>query len=196
MFAHYFYPLPLSIDDLPSAIDYYNTQYLVPGGEGGKHAAEGGYLRQRPLPVPPDGGAGWALENMEREVRLAIAAGITGFAVDVLDANQWDAGTQLQNIVLAAAAVDPRFEIMVMPDLAALGPDAGVVEAIVASVARSSAAYRLPDGRLGRDVIASTPVWHRSASGLPSWAISPTLASRWRLSPPSSATATIQRTPR
>jgi hypothetical protein len=155
VFAHYFYPFPLSIDNAPSARDYYNTQYLAIDGENDKWVAEGGYLRQRPLPVPVSTSATWQIENMEREVRLAIAAGITGFTVDVLGSDQTVAGSPLQNLLTAAAAVDTRFKIVVMPDLSALaeadaGAEESVVEAIVASVANSPSAYRLPapDGRL------------------------------------------------
>ena len=52
VFAHYFYPFPLSIDNKPAAQDYYNTQYLSPTGESNKWISQGGYLRSRPLPVP------------------------------------------------------------------------------------------------------------------------------------------------
>jgi hypothetical protein len=155
VFAHYFYPFPLSIDDKPSEGDYYNTQYLVPSGENGKHAANGGYLRQRPLSVPvSDASAPWEVDNMEREVRMAMAAGITGFTVDVLSASESAAGSQLQNLLTAAAAVDPRFKIVIMPDMSALGASSTgtaeemVVETLIESVAKSPAAYHLADGRL------------------------------------------------
>ncbi len=153
VFAHYFYPFPLSIDDQPAASDYYNAQYLTPGGENGKWLAHGGYLRQRPLPVPVGSASTFVLDNMEREVRLAIAGGITGFTVDVLSANQAAPGSQLQNILQAAHLVDSRFEIVAMLDLSALsqadaGAEASDVESIIESVAASPASYKLPDGRL------------------------------------------------
>jgi hypothetical protein len=153
VFAHYFYPFPLSEDNQPSATDYYNTQYLTATGENDKWIKQGGYLRQRPLPVPVGAAATYAIDNMKREVQMAIAGGITGFTIDVLGASQAAPGSQLANLLTAAAAVDSRFKIVVMPDLAALSiPDAGgeasEVEAIIASVATSPAAYRLSDGRL------------------------------------------------
>ncbi len=153
VFAHYFYPFPLSIDDKPAASDYYNLEYMTPDGESDKWLAHGGYLRQRPLPVPVGSAATYAVDNMETEVRLAIAGGITGFTVDILGANQADAGSQLQNLLQAAAAVDPRFKIVAMIDLSALseadaGAEATVVESIIASVASSPASYTLADGRL------------------------------------------------
>ena len=148
VFGHYFYPFPLSIDNNPPDVDYYNRNYLLQAGEHGAHWDAGGYLRSRPLGVADSGSPNWQVENQEKEIRMAMAAGITGFTVDVLGPNQWDAGTQLQNLLLAATAVDSRFKIVVMPDLSALGPDAGVVDAIIESVASSPAAYHLPDGRL------------------------------------------------
>jgi hypothetical protein len=148
VFAHYFYPFPLSIDDAASQKDYYETQYLSPAGEGNKWLANGGFLRQRPLQVAASGSSTWRLDNMKREVELAIAAGITGFTVDILDANQAKPGSQLQTLLAAAAAVDARFKIVVMPDLAALGANQTAVQDVIASVANDPAAYHLPDGRL------------------------------------------------
>jgi len=153
VFAHYFYPFPLSEDNKPAATDYYNEQYLTTTGENDKWTKQGGYLRQRPLPVPVGAPATYVIDNMKREVELAIAGGITGFTIDVLGASQASAGSQLQNLLTAAAAVDSRFKIVVMPDLSALseadaGGEAGEVEAIIASVASSPAAYHLSDGRL------------------------------------------------
>jgi hypothetical protein len=153
VFAHYFYPFPLSEDNQPSATDYYNEQYLTTTGESDKWIKQGGYLRQRPLPVPVGASATYQIDNMKREVELAIAGGITGFTIDVLGASQANAGSQLANLLTAATAVDSRFKIVVMPDASALseadaGGEASEVEAIIASVASSPAAYRLGDGRL------------------------------------------------
>jgi hypothetical protein len=149
VFAHYFYPFPLSIDNAASAQDYYNRNYLSPAGENNKWITEGGYLRARPLPVMPSAPTTYQIDNMKTEIKMAIAAGITGFTVDVLGATQVNAGSQLQNLLSAAGAVDSRFKIVVMPDISALGtPSAAVVESIITSVATSPAAYRLPDGRL------------------------------------------------
>src|SRR5258708_37196602 len=86
VFAHYFFPFPLSIDNKPADSDYYNAQYLNPKGENGKHAALGGYLRQRPLTVTPSPSADSRLQNVETEGRMAIARGITGFTIDVMSA--------------------------------------------------------------------------------------------------------------
>lgn len=148
VFAHYFYPFPASLDNKASSADYYNANYLSPSGEANKWKGNGGFLRQRPLSVTVDPSTSWKIDNMKKEIRLAMAAGITGFTVDVMNASQANAGSQLQDLLTAAAAVDSRFKIMVMPDLSALGTDAAAVEAIVTSVANNPAAYKLADGRL------------------------------------------------
>ena len=149
VFAHYFYPFPLSIGNQPADRDYYNTQYLNPKGENGKHAALGGYLRQRPLPVGANSSADRQLQNVETEVRMAISRGITGFAIDVMSGKEAaDSNSHLNMLLKAAKAVDPRFKIVVMPDISALKADANAVSQIIAAAAASDAAYRLEDGRL------------------------------------------------
>src|ERR1700721_1073187 len=103
---------------------------------------------------------------MEREIRMAIARGITGFTIDVMGVNQaTDADSALHQLLSAAQAVDPRFKIVVMRDLAALKSDADAVTQIIASIASSPAAYRLNDGRLvvtAFNAGANPPEWWAS----------------------------------
>ena len=149
VFAHYFYPFPLSVGNKSASDDYYSVHYLNKNGESGKWLAQGGYLRQRPLPVGTNSDRNWQLSNMQREARMAIARGITGFAIDVLSAKEASGDdSHLQLLLSAAQAVDSRFKIMVMPDIAALKSDADAVVNIISAAARSPAAYRLADGRL------------------------------------------------
>lgn len=129
--------------------DYYNVHYLNKDGERGKWAAMGGYLRQRPLPIGVNSDRNWQLSNMQQEVRMAIARGIIGFTIDVLSPKEvTGTDTHLQLLLSAAQSVDPRFKIIVMPDISALKSDADTVVKIIAAVAPSPAAYRLDDGRL------------------------------------------------
>lgn len=149
VFAHYFYPFPLSIDNKPSDNDYYNDQYLSPNGEANKWIQQAGFLRQRPLGVDPTGSANWQFLNMEQEVRMAIARGITGFTFDVMSITEaTNANSQMYLMLKAAQAVDPRFKIVVMPDINALGTDSNAVISIIAAVAPYPSAYKLADGRL------------------------------------------------
>jgi hypothetical protein len=148
VFAHYFYPFPISLDNVAPAKDYYNVNYLRKSGESFKWSAQGGYLRQRPLGTTVSSSSNWQILNMETEIRQAIARGITGFTFDVMSAQEAESGGALSNMLAAAAAVDSRFKIIVMPDLTALGTDAAAVEQIVKAWAAIPAAYRLSDGRL------------------------------------------------
>lgn len=148
VFAHYFHPFPVSIDNVAPAADYYNTQYLSRTGESDKWLKEGGFLRTRPLGVTPSSNPNWKQLNMEGEVRTAIARGITGFTFDSMAATDSAATSDLHLMLAAAHAVDSRFKIIVMPDLTTLGTNANAVVQIISSVASSPAAYHLSDGRL------------------------------------------------
>ncbi|MEZ5224286.1 MAG: hypothetical protein R2743_22560 [Ilumatobacteraceae bacterium] len=147
-YAHFFTPFPISMDNAPSSADYYATHYLAINGEGGKHAAYGGFLRQRPLPRAPIAGSTWYLEDMKTEVRRAIAAGLDGFTVNMMGLSgvQWD---RLQNLLTAAAAVDPGFDIVLMPDAAtSVVADRNALAAALATLAAHPSVGRLADGRL------------------------------------------------
>jgi hypothetical protein len=170
VFAHYFYPFPLQVENkVPPEQDYYNTQYLNKAGESGKWLAQGGYFRQRPLGLNPTSDPNWRLLNVQKEVRMAIARGITGFTIDIMSVKEaTDADSHLHLLLSAAQAVDPRFKIVVMPDMGAFKGDTagadGVVQ-VVASVASSPAAYRLGDGRLvvtAFNAGANPPQWWQS----------------------------------
>lgn len=149
VFSHYFYPFPLSIDNQPSATDYYNTQYLNPQGENGKYASVGGYLRSRPLPVPVQTVFS-PIVNMQIEVKTAIARGITGFTFDILSfADAISPTGHLQNMLTAAQSVDPRFMIVPMLDMSSLvGLTTLQAVQILESVADSLSVARVPDGRM------------------------------------------------
>src|SRR5271170_1779322 len=69
VFAHYFAPFPISLDNTPAATDYYTVDYLAPDGEGGKHVTCGGFLRERPLPQTPWGdGIDYESANLQIEI--------------------------------------------------------------------------------------------------------------------------------
>jgi Glycosyl hydrolase family 71 len=163
VFAHYFNPYPLSIDNAVSADDYYNRNYLTKTGESSKWAAQGGFLRQRPAGVAVSTKTNWLQLNMEREVSAAIARGITGFTFDSMSATDATDSNSAMHLMLAAAhTVDSRFKIMIMPDITALGSDSNAVVEIIAAAAASPSAYRLSDGRLvvsAFDASLNPPAW-------------------------------------
>ncbi|KIF02465.1 hypothetical protein PL81_29805, partial [Streptomyces sp. RSD-27] len=147
VFAHYFTPYPLSLDNASAEADYYTRNYLDPGGESGKHRRYGGLLRDRPLPVPPKDGD-WEYANLRQEVRTARDAGIDGFTLDLLSLSGKNR-ERADMLLRAAHAVDPAFKIMLMPDMTALDTDdPAVLAEAVAALAASPAAHRLGDGRL------------------------------------------------
>jgi hypothetical protein len=147
-FAHYFTPFPVSLDNADPATDYYTRNYLSPTGESGKHAAYGGFLRDRPIGRPKLALTDWAATDFDTEIRQAKAAGLDGFTADILSVS----GTnydRLVKLMQAANRVDPSFKIMLMPDMTSLADDdQTVVRSKVAALAAMPAAFRLGDGRL------------------------------------------------
>lgn len=121
VFAHYFYPFPLSLDNKPATSDYYNTQYIPTGGENGKWIPVGGYLRARPLDTGAPLAGDYKSINRQAEVKKAIAIGITGWCVDIL--NLADALSLTGNLKLLSAdafTVEPKFSIAPMADMSAM----------------------------------------------------------------------------
>ncbi|MCR2823971.1 glycoside hydrolase family 71 protein [Microbacterium sp. zg.Y909] len=151
VFAHYFPPYPVSIDNKPAASDYYTRNYLAVGGENGKHAAYGGLLRDRPVAVTPSTSSGWKVENLQREVRQAKAAGIDGFTVNImsLSGSNWDATVNL----MTAAQREGGFSIVPMIDVkASAGRSAAAAVADkLATLYKSPSAFRV-----GNDYLLSS----------------------------------------
>jgi hypothetical protein len=165
VFAHYFTPYPISLDNAAPENDYYARNYLKPEGESGKHAAYGGLLRDRPPGRSPITGD-YALADLKTEVKQAIAAGLDGFTVDILSVTSahW---TRVQNLVKAAEAVDPGFKIVLMPDTNGLASvDSTALAAAMAKLAASKSVYRLADDRL---VVAPFKAEGRTAAWWSSW---------------------------
>ena len=144
VFAHYFTPYPISLDNKAATADYYTKNYLNPAGEGGKFASSGGLLRDRPLPRAVSSSTSWKLEDKKTEVRQAMAAGIDGFSINILNlaGGNWDSTIQM---LTAAHAVSPSFKIMLMPDMSAAtaGYDAATLASKMATLGAYPAAYRI-----------------------------------------------------
>ncbi|MFF5932612.1 glycoside hydrolase family 71 protein [Streptomyces sp. NPDC012508] len=147
VFAHYFTPYPLSLDNEPADRDYYARNYLTPDGEKGRHQAYGGLLRDRPLPAAPEAGD-WELAHLRQEVRTARDAGLDGFTLDLLSETGRNRD-RAELLLRAAHEEDPGFRIQLMPDMTALtsATPAGLADSL-AQLAKSPSAHRLPDGRL------------------------------------------------
>ncbi|MEU8527379.1 glycoside hydrolase family 71 protein [Streptomyces sp. NPDC048629] len=146
VFAHYFTPYPLSLDNEPPERDYYARNYLTPQGEKGKHSAYGGLLRDRPLPAPRESGD-WELAHLRQEIRTARDAGLDGFTLDILSLTGRNA-ERVENLLRAADAEDPGFRIVLMPDMTSLETSPDALADALARLARHRSAHRLADGRL------------------------------------------------
>ncbi len=153
-FAHYVPTLPVSVDNVNPAYDYYQRNYMKPNGEGGKHRAYGGWLRDRPATRPVRPEANWRMLDMQSEVRNAIAAGLDGFTLTIYNLPDSRLTQQWKNAVMlmqAAKAVDPGFKIVLQPDFsgssAMKSKSVATTAKYMAQLAAYSSAYRLPDGR-------------------------------------------------
>lgn len=148
VFAHYFPPYPISIDNKAAGSDYYTQHYLSPAGENGKFQAIGGILRDRPIPRDPISASNYRLEDLKTEVRQAIDSGIDGFAVDLLSLSgqNWDQAVNLMN---AATAVSSSFHIMLQPDMSSSTGSASATDLAskLATLASYKSAFKV-DGKL------------------------------------------------
>lgn len=148
--AHYVPWFPVSFDNAPASRDTYETAYLDPDGEGGKHAAYGGFLRDRPLGRGVSADPAWRDADMRQEVREAISAGLDGFAVDIPSVSptsrSWAAVVRL---LRAAHDVDPSFHVLLQPDMVGLARfDSATIATALSQLATYPAAMRFGDGRL------------------------------------------------
>ncbi|MGC0364128.1 hypothetical protein ABH922_002112 [Rhodococcus sp. 27YEA15] len=153
VFAHYFPPYPVSIDNANPSSDYYATQYLTVNGENNQNVRYGGFLRDRPIPRSPIADSQWRQRDLENEVRSAIAAGIDGFSVDIIakaSDTSWWGSTVPTALIKAAASVDPNFKIMLMPDMngAFKNMTAAQMAAEMKPYSTMSSSFTLNDGRL------------------------------------------------
>jgi Glycosyl hydrolase family 71. len=147
VFAHYFPPYPVSLDNGDPSTDYYARNYLSPWGEDGSFADVGGLLRDRPLPRAPLPGD-WRMTDLTTEVNQAADAGIDGFTVDVLSlsGSNW---TTTVDLIKAAAASGRDFHVAPNVDVSASAGQASPARLAdkLARLFASPGAYRLPDGR-------------------------------------------------
>ncbi len=146
VFAHYFPPYPVSIDNKTEDVDYYTRNYLAPDGEGGVHLAYGGLLRNRPIGRAAISGD-WQLADMRTEVNNAADAGLDGFFIDILSLSglNWDRTVKLYQ---AASASGRAFTLTPQIDATASAGSATVstLASKIAQLLAMPAAYRLSTG--------------------------------------------------
>ncbi|WP_336205187.1 endo-1,3-alpha-glucanase family glycosylhydrolase [Nonomuraea sp. LPB2021202275-12-8] len=147
VFAFYFPPYPLSVDNKDPAKDQH-ASWLDPLGSGGMYAAQGGHSRDRPLPRPIRTGD-WRQADFEVEVRQAIAAGLDGFIYEHHTSASDQRFNQFPKMLAAAKAVDPGFRIMLSPDFpTAKGAAHDKVISDILMAKGHPSLYHLPDGTI------------------------------------------------
>lgn len=144
VWAFYFPPFPISIDNKAPTSDYYSTWV------NSLNSLNGAYdLRDRPIGRPPIAGAAWKQEDFATEVRRARQVGIDGFIWEYNSTSSDARWRQLPEMLAAAKRVDPQFKIMLSPDMpsdAATGPSA--LAASLAALNGEPNLARTSDGRL------------------------------------------------
>ena len=148
VFAHYFPPYPISLDNQDPSTDYYTRHYLNPDGENGKFLAVGGLLRDRPAGRKPLSGD-YKLTDATTEVRQAASSGIDGFTINIMN---WSGANWDRTLLLAKAASQSGTGFKSIPniDLSADSARTASIATIAAQLNTfyaQSSAYRLPDGR-------------------------------------------------
>ncbi|MDT5314141.1 MAG: hypothetical protein QOE74_3161 [Mycobacterium sp.] len=165
VFAHYVPNFPISIDNMDGDNDYYQLQYLSPGGEEGIHAGYGGLLRDRPLPRKHLDRPDWQIADFTTEIGQAKSVGIDGFAIDVIKPR---AQSDIVDNLLTAAARNTDFNILITADMSGPLFDFSVEEfaADISTYLAAPAAYRLADGTPVLSAFAAerrTPEWWAAA---------------------------------
>lgn len=148
VYAHWHW-FPTSFDNLPPEADIY-ADYLSPEGSQGKLLAEGGYIRERPLPRRPRPEPNWAVLDMGDEIRAAHDIGIDGFQFNIGSVEPDSIYmTSLRNMLEAANAGPAEFKIVLSLDALILkDASADLIAAAVLQFAKNPSVARHSDGRL------------------------------------------------
>jgi hypothetical protein len=143
VFAYYFPPFPLSVDNKISTTDSYSNWFES------YNALNGAYdLRDRPLSPASQAAANWKEADFEVEVRQAEAAGLDGFIWEYHTSSdaRWN---ELPDMLTAAHAVDPGFRIMLSPDFpTTAGATTDSVYDDIMSVKSNAAIYKDTAGNI------------------------------------------------
>jgi hypothetical protein len=117
MFAHYYGPQPAAFSN--TATDYYESNYLPVNGEGGIHAAYGGYLRDRPGTIVRAPYAttpvSWQRNMQNKEIAAMIQAGVTGAFCNIMGSSG-DNWNRYMWLLDEAVANFPGFKVVPMLD--------------------------------------------------------------------------------
>lgn len=161
VFAHYFGPYPIRIQNKIPNDDYYSNNYLRTIGENSNFANIGGLLRDRPW-IYPAGGSDWQSVDAAQDIEWAISAGIDGFYVNIMGGSglNWDRYITLRDV---ANASYPNFYVVPMIDANGSLAGSGTTDQIADAIAQfASTSYYLGDGRMlvgSFKMEGKTPTW-------------------------------------
>lgn len=147
VFAHYFGPYPISIDNAVHTSDAYHNAFLNPNYSS--YSEYGGWFRDRPLPRPKLG-ADYMEVDAATDVVRAYNAGLDGFFVDLLGltGTNWNNYTRLAN---KASEIFPDGSFKVIPMVDANGATGSATPQQAATniawFASKPSAWFLDDGR-------------------------------------------------
>lgn len=144
VFAFYFPPFPVSIDNKAPDADHISRWV------NSLNTKDGAYdLRDRPIERSPWARSDWKQADFEVEIKRAIEVGIDGFIWEYHTSASDARWNQLPAMLAAARAVDPGFKIQLSPDFntkAGATPDSVVAD--VLKVKDDPNIFRLSDGRI------------------------------------------------
>ena len=143
VFAYYFPPFPVSVDNKAPGSDNYSSWVNSLNSQGGKYD-----LRDRPLARSPWARTDWKQADFEVEIRRAMQAGIDGFIWEYHTSSdaRWN---QLPAMLAAVKAVDPGFKIQLSPDFdSAQGATPDSVVSDIMKVKDDASIYRTADGSI------------------------------------------------
>ena len=147
VFIYYFPFFLISMDDKPIGEDVWSVHYMRRSGEHGKFAANGGFTRERPLPVGPWNSPYWRQIDEAADVLRAKAIGADGFGVGIQQTQDGPTFAISEGVCYAAAHVAPRFKVFPEPDGGTMkGVPADIMAKTIADYAHCPATLRLGNG--------------------------------------------------
>lgn len=183
VFAHYHTDFTLwpTVSPHPDTIDFYKDVWMDPGYNPAGPLMQELPLEPRQSPWTMTAGD-WRLENLKLEVRRAVALGLDGFALLVLNnggAGHWAVVNRMLDAIEAVNdedGLEPKFTAMLMPNAAfqPFGNPATLATAMVTLAAHPSA-MRVYDGECatptGCVVVAPYDAQVRKGSWWAAWKV-------------------------
>jgi hypothetical protein len=148
VYAHWHW-FPTSFDNRPPQADLY-ADYLSPDGSQGKLRAEGGYIRERPLPRAPRTEPNWAVLDMADEIKAAHNIGLDGFLFNFGSVEHDSVYMiNLRNMLQAANAGPAGFKVALSVDTLILkNTSVDLIADAILKLIESPCIARHSDGRL------------------------------------------------